>query len=365
MSTDTPFHTAVDTDSVDPGIMIGQMILTGFRGLRVEPRSPVVRDIAERRVGAVVLFDYDVSEDLPVMNVESPDQLRALDTALQSFADIPLLIGIDQEGGTVDRLKAERGFPASLSASELGRLNDLRKTSEYADRTAEALAQAGVSINFAPVVDLNLNRENPIIGKRGRSYSADPEMVTAHAIEVIRAHHRHGVLTTLKHFPGHGSSAHDTHMQFVDVTHLWRETELVPYRNIIAGGMCDSVMTSHVFHGGLDPDFPATLSKKIITGILREKLGFDGVVFSDDMQMKAISSNYGLETAVYRAIEAGVDILSFGNNMVNEPLVVERAIAIIKTLLRRGELSMSRIEESYRRIIALKKRVAGVSRMPS
>jgi beta-N-acetylhexosaminidase len=124
-------------------------------------------------------------------------------------------------------------------------------------------------------------------------------------------------------------------------------------------------MTSHVFHGGLDPDFPATLSKKIITGILREQLGFNGVVFSDDMQMKAISSNFGLETAIFRAIEAGVDILSFGNNMVNDPLVVERAIAIITTLLRRGDLSMSRIEESYRRISSLKKRVADMSRLSS
>jgi beta-N-acetylhexosaminidase len=345
----------------DPDVMIGQMVMTGFRGLDVQSGSPVVRDIAERHVGAVVLFDYDASQDIPVMNVDSPEQLRALDDALQSYAAIPLLIGIDQEGGTVNRLKEERGFPPSRSANELGMLNDLSRTREYAEWTAGALARAGISINFAPVVDLNLNPDNPIIGRRFRSYSADPDIVTAHAIEVIRAHHRYGVLTTLKHFPGHGSSAHDTHLQFVDVTSSWRGTELDPYRTIISEGMCDSVMTAHVFHGGLDPDFPATLSKKIITGILREQIGFDGVVISDDMQMRAISSNFGLETAVYRAIEAGVDILSFGNNMMNEPMIVERAIGIIKTLLRQGDLTQDRIEESYGRVIALKKRLGGIS----
>ena len=345
----------------DLDLMIGQMIMTGFRGLTVQSGSSVVRDIAERHVGAVVLFDYDVSQNIPLMNVESPRQLRALNDALQSYAPTPLIIGIDQEGGTVNRLKEDRGFPPSRSAHELGTLNDLDKTREYAELTAAALARAGISINFAPAVDLNINPDNPIIGKRLRSYSADPDIVTAHAIEVIGAHHRYGVLTTLKHFPGHGSSAHDTHLQFVDVTPFWHETELDPYRNIIARGLCDSVMTAHVFHGELDPDFPATLSKKIITGILREQLGFDGVVISDDMQMRAISNNFGLETAVYHAIEAGVDILSFGNNMLNDPLIVERAIGIVRNLIHKGHLTPERVERSYLRIAVLKQRHAALS----
>jgi len=343
---------------VDLQTAIGHMILTGFRGLRLSDGDPLAVDLAEGRVGSVVLFDFDVARRAPVYNIDSPRQVRELTAALQHLARSPLLIAIDQEGGKVNRLKEERGFPATVSAHTLGMQNDRQRTAAYADATASCLADIGININLSPVVDLDLNADNPIIGRMERSFGADADIVVAHAVEVITAHHRHGVVCTLKHFPGQGSATKDTHREFVDVTAVWQEIELEPYRRIIEAGLCDAVMTSHIYNGRIDPEYPATLSRRTVTGILRERLGFDGVVISDDLQMRAISRQYGLETAVEKAIDAGVDILSFANNIDEEPLRIGRVVGIVLDLVRRGKLRESRLEESVARIRRLKDRVA-------
>ena len=343
--------------NIDLDVKIGQMIMIGFRGLELQSDNPVLRDLQKLHAGSIVFFAYDVARKVPVFNIESPAQVRALTSALQKAATLPLLISIDQEGGKVNRLTEEQGFPPSASAAHLGSLNDLLTTSHYAALTADTLADIGINLNLAPSVDLNINPDNPIIARRERSYSSDPAVVIAHATEVIKSHHARGVLCTLKHFPGHGSSSHDSHLGFVDVTSSWRDAELEPYKSIIGAGMCDAMMTAHIYNANLDPDFPATLSRRIITGILREQLRFDGVVISDDMQMKAISDHYGLETAVHRAIEAGVDIISFANNSMYEPDIVLKATDIIKKLVRTGVISEARIEDSFRRISTLKNRM--------
>ena len=338
-------------------VKIGQMIMIGFRGLSVRDDHPVVRDLREFHVGSIVFFAYDVANNVPIFNIESPEQVRRLTRSLQEFAASPLLISIDQEGGKVNRLTPEQGFPPSVSAAYLGSLNDMNSTRRYAELTGKALSEIGINLNLAPDVDLNINPNNPIIAQRERSYSSDPAIVTAHAKEVIAGHHKYGVLCTMKHFPGHGSSSHDSHLGFVDVTASWKEQELQPYANLINAGLCDAVMTAHIYNANLDPDFPATLSKRIITGILRQRLHYDGVVISDDMQMKAISEYYGLETAVHRAIDAGVDIISFANNSVNDPDVVPKVMRIIRHLVQIGEVSEARIDESCMRIRKLKGRI--------
>jgi beta-N-acetylhexosaminidase len=338
-------------------VKIGQMIMVGFRGLFVTDDHPIVRDLQEFHVGSIVFFAYDVANKVPVFNIESPEQVRRLTRSLQGFAASPLLISIDQEGGKVNRLVQEQGFPPSVSAAYLGSLNDLNATRRYAELTGKTLSEIGINLNLAPDVDLNINPKNPIIAQRERSYSSDPTIVTAHAKEVINGHHKYGVLCTLKHFPGHGSSSHDSHLGFVDVTASWNEQELQPYTNMINAGLCDAVMTAHIYNANLDSDFPATLSKQIITGILRQRLHYDGVIISDDMQMKAISEYYGLETAVNHAIDAGVDIISFANNSVNDPDIVPRVTRIIKHLVHSGEVSEARIDESYGRIRTLKARM--------
>lgn len=253
------------------------------------------------------------------------------------------------------RLKGRRGFPPTVSQQELGKLNDLAKTRQVAETTAKTLADHGINLNLAPVVDLNANPENPVIGKIERSFSADPAIVTCHALELIKAHHKYGVLTTLKHFPGHGSSKDDSHQGFVDVTPTWTRAELEPYARIIAAGQADAIMTAHVVNAHLDPTYPATLSQKIITGVLRAQLGYAGVVISDDMQMKAIADHYGFETALQLTIDAGVDILAIGNNAtVFDAGVAARAVAAIKQWVEQGKLSAARIDQSYQRIMRLK-----------
>jgi beta-N-acetylhexosaminidase len=292
-------------------------------------------------------------------NIKSPEQLAALDQELQDATCVPpLLISIDQEGGRINRLKPAYGFPPSYSQQYLGTLNDSDFTHECGETTARTLKSAGINLNLAPVVDLNVNPDNPIIGYYERSFSADPEVVTAHSLEVIQAHHELGVLTTLKHFPGHGSSTGDSHLGFVDVTDTWTPVELEPFGNIIDAGQADVVMTAHIFNANLDPVYPATLSCATITGLLRIELGWDGVVITDDMGMGAITQYYGFETAVELTIKAGADILAYANNSsVFDPTIPARAFAVIKGLVEDGVLGESRIDESYRRIMRLKARL--------
>ncbi|HSM56313.1 MAG TPA: glycoside hydrolase family 3 protein [Candidatus Sulfomarinibacteraceae bacterium] len=341
-------------------VKIGQMILVGFRGLMLSHDNAIRTDLVQRYVGGVVLFDYDVATQNDRRNISEPSQLAALNQGLQDTTPVgPLLISVDQEGGRVNRLKAGRGFPPSYSQEYLGKLNNLALTRAHARTTARTLRSVGINLNLAPVVDLNLNPDNPIIGKYGRSFSADPDIVTAHAVETIKAHRDVGVLTSLKHFPGHGSARGDSHSGFVDVTGTWSKVELEPFRNIIRAGLCDTVMTAHLFNAHLDPNNPATLSYPTITGLLREEMGWDGVVISDDMGMGAITQHYGFETAIERAIRAGVDILAFANNgTLFDPTIPARAFWTIKQLVNRGAIEESRIDDSYRRILRLKARLA-------
>lgn len=337
---------------------IGQMILAGFRGLRVAPGDLLAERLRNGSPGNVVLFDHDTpSNGVIDRNIQSPAQLQALTTELQTYAPIPLFIATDEEGGQVARLSPRWGFPATYSAKSLGDRNDPKFTRETARAMAETLATAGVNLNLAPVVDLNVNPDNPVIGRYDRSFSANPDIVTAQALAFIEGHHDAGVLTTLKHFPGHGSSTADSHKGFVDVTKLWSRPELEPFRNIIAAGKADAVMTAHIFNANLDPDYPATLSKATLTGILREELGFDGVVITDDMQMGAIRDFYGFEAAVELAVNAGADIVAISNNLTYEDGLEGRTFAAIKSAVDAGRISQDRIDQSFRRIMTLKARL--------
>ena len=335
--------------------MIGQMLMVGFRGYMVDEQSRVARDILEHGIGGVILFDYDVEKKAFERNIKNPQQLTKLIADLQELSgDDILLVAIDQEGGRVSRLKKNYGFRDSVSQAYLGGLNDLEITLDYALRTAQDLSEIGINLNLAPLVDLNTNPDNPVIGLLDRSFSGDPEVAARHAWEVVNAHRVFNVLTAAKHFPGHGSSLADSHLGFVDVTDTWNETELLPFKNLIADQGCDMIMTAHIYNRNLDPDWPATMSEKIIGGILRSELGFEGVVISDDMQMKAIREHYPLEQALEMTILAGVDIIIFANNMIYEEDIVSRSIAIIKNLVEEGRVSEDRIRQSYRRISHLK-----------
>lgn len=340
---------AQSVDSLD--MMIGQMIMVGLTNFYDRSdRELLLKSIAKGEIGGIILFEKDL------MPVNTKQELAKLIITVQKPASIPLFLGIDEEGGKVTRLKPKYGFPKTVSAAYLGQLDNLDSTDFYARVTAQNLSLFGFNVNYAPTVDLNVNPNNPVIGKVDRSYSASPHQVARHAARVIDRHTEMGVITVLKHFPGHGSSTRDTHLGVTDVSGTWQFEEIYPYKFLLDSGKVPAVMTAHIINRTLEEQMlPATLSPKIITGILRQHLGFNGVVFSDDMHMGAISKNYGFEESVVRAIQAGVDVLMFSNNIFADELTDANSLhAIIKRNVQIGAIPESRIRESFDRIINLK-----------
>lgn len=324
------------------------MLLIGFPKAEVDPL--VLEEIRKGKVGSILIFE----KNIPARN--SFVALKKIIWTYQEAAPIPLFVTIDQEGGRVNRLKDKYGFPRSITAEAMAKSNSLDSVRFYSEATAATLAGLGINLNFAPVVDLASNPTNPIIAKYGRAFSANEDSVSLLAKEFIKGHRKFNVLTSLKHFPGHGSSKADTHLGIADVTNTWEKRELIPYQDLIDSGYVDAVMTSHIVNKKLDPEgHPGTLSDYILTGILRKDLGFDGVVFTDDMQMHAITKHYGLEDAIRMAILAGVDIMTFSNNISgSDERTVDKVHSIIRGLVKRGVISEGRIDESFDRIMKLK-----------
>jgi len=337
---------AQQPDSLD--IKIGQMLLIGFPKGEVDPL--VLEEIRKGKVGSILIFE----KNIPAKN--SFVALKKIIWTYQKAAPIPLFVTIDQEGGRVNRLKDKYGFPRSITAEAMGKAKTLDSVRFYSEATAATLAGLGINLNFAPVVDLASNPANPIIARYGRAFGANEDSVSLLAKEFIKGHHKFNVLTALKHFPGHGSSKDDTHLGIADVTNTWEKRELTPYRTLIDSGYVDAVMTSHIVNKKLDPEgHPGTLSHSILGGILRKEIGFDGVVFTDDMQMHAITKHYGLEDAIRMAIVAGVDIMTFSNNISgSDQRTVDKVHSIIRDLVQRGIITERRIDESFDRIMKLK-----------
>lgn len=335
---------------------IGQMLMVGFRGTTLTKENHIYNDIKELKIGGVILFEYDAPSRKRPRNITSRSQLKKLCSDLQAINDEKLLIAIDQEGGKVSRLKEKYGFPTFAGAKQMAASGSTDSTAYWSNLTAKTLKQLGINLNFAPCTDVDVNPDCPIIGKLGRSFSSSPEEVARQAKAWITAHKKQGVLSCVKHFPGHGSSDSDTHLGIADVSETWSDKELIPYRRLIKDNVVDLVMTSHVYNSKLDKDWPATLSEKVITGHLRKRLGFKGVVVTDDLAMGAMMQEYSFDTILTRAILAGADILCLSNNGdTYDPEIASKAINIITEKVKDGTIPEKRIHESYDRIMALKK----------
>ena len=336
----------------------GSLFILGFTGDALDPNSPIVRDLEKRGLGGVILFDRCLHSPEQPGNITSPDQLKKLTESLRECAGPELFICVDQEGGLVQRLNSRNGFDPTVSAAQMGSPQaGPELVREQAEQTAQTLRSAGINVNFAPVVDLNINEQNPVIGALDRSFSADPEIVTARAVTWMRAHDKCNIISCLKHFPGHGSSSHDSHLGFVDISSCWQQRELEPYRSILERHPVGMVMAGHLFHGDLDPDYPATLSFPIITTLLRDTLGFDGLVVTDDMQMKAITDRHDLPEAICRSFAAGVDLVVVGNNLAHDPGILDRAYVAVQHGLKNGLISEQRLHSALQRVSSAKKRM--------
>ena len=341
----------------DISTMIGQMLMVGLRGHTERDVSSFFKSIQGYSIGGVVLYDENITVSPPSLhNIRSPKQLTSFTSALQKESAIPLLIAIDQEGGKVNRLKPEYGFPDSKSWAEIGKINKLNITKKNAKLTAKTLKMNGINVNFAPVLDLS-NNSKSFIAQKERCFSKDPKKVVKHSKEFINAHLDNNVVTVGKHFPGQGNAIGDTHDRFVNVSKTWTSDELLPYKELINNNSLNAIMISHIFHSELDKKYPATLSKLIIRNLLRREMGFDGIVISDDPQMKAISNKYDLETVLKLMINAGVDIFCFGNNLIYDPNIVQKVHLVIEKLLDKNKISENDIKKSYLRIIKIKSQI--------
>ncbi|MGY6708969.1 MAG: glycoside hydrolase family 3 N-terminal domain-containing protein [Rhizobiaceae bacterium] len=330
---------------------IGQMLMVGFVGTSPDDPWPrrIVEQIAEGSVGGVLILGR---------NVSALDDLRAMNNAFREAApDNPPLIAIDQEGGRIQRLRSLHGFPETPSAAMLGRHADPETARDFYATMAQGLADLGFNVNFGPVVDLDVESRNPIISQLQRAYAPDAPTVTAFARAFIEAHRSAGILTAPKHFPGHGSTLLDSHETLPDITLTWSEEELEPYRALLAEDSADMVMVGHLVldREGEAGGLPATLSSAIATGMLRDRLGFAGVIVSDDMEMGAIVEEHDLADALIMAIEAGIDLLIVSNYRLRDPDLPERLIRTIGTAAMQDEELRARIAGSATRIEALRR----------
>jgi beta-N-acetylhexosaminidase len=336
--------------------MIGQTIMVGFSGEgEHDPGVKAVRDqLANGVIGGVVLYPE---------NISSPQQLRLLTAYLANAnSALPPFIAVDQEGGRVQRLDRRTGHTHYPSARKMGR--DATLTPEGARRIyaamAKELAEAGINLNFGPVVDLSLNPWNAVIARRKRSYGTDPNTVTSLARAFIAAHRQANVATVAKHFPGHGSSWSDSHKSLPDVSRSWKESELEPYVSLSRDGLLDMVMVGHLYHPRFSDGerLPSSLSASAIKALRADgTIGFHGVVVSDDMEMGAVRERYSLEERVVRAFNAGVDLLVFSNVKSRDAELGAKIHTIIADAVRDGRIPRARIESAYERIVALKRRL--------
>jgi beta-N-acetylhexosaminidase len=300
----------------------GQLLLTGFRG--TEPSDPEVDGVCR-------MLEADICAGVILLrrNCTSPEQISRLSRAFRDAAGaFTPVISIDQEGGRVARLDRDNGFLDWMSARDISKsgMTD-SEIKSYLTARAWELSAVGINLNFAPVVDLDLNENNPIISKLGRSYSSDPRIVSDMAKIFIECHRAAGLKTTLKHFPGHGSSTTDTHKEITDISKSWQTVEMEPFSEIVRSGYADGVMIGHLLHADFsdEPWLPTSLSWKSVEKI--RELGFGGAIFSDDMQMAAIENILPQAEAAVYAINAGNTFLIYSNYRNSDKIETVQQIA--------------------------------------
>lgn len=329
--------------------LVGQLFIIGFEGKT--PSKEVETFIKKNNIGGICYFGH---------NIESPVQLAELSNYLQSLSPInPLFISIDQEGGIVSRLGepfCEIPSPDSLGKSSATEVFDIMFM------MATEMKAVGINWDFAPVCDVNSNPNNPIIGKYGRSYSSDVEIVERLSSGAVRGLQKGGVIACAKHFPGHGDTSLDSHLALPVIEHpleRLKDVELRPFKRAIKSGV-DSIMTAHVLYTAIDDAFPATLSKTIIQDLLRKECRFEGIIVTDDLQMKGITEHYPADQAVVLAVQAGVDQLLYCLNYESQEIAHE---ALVRAVIDK-EVPLFRIEESLKRAHILKKKYIGDKYQP-
>jgi len=336
---------------------IGQMLVVGFQGASPNEQWPqeLVTQIREGWVGGVLFLGH---------NVKSARGVKGL---LRSFkaagGRLPPLLMVDQEGGLVQRLGPEVGWKKLQTAESVARTRTPKEAYALYRRTARVLWRWGFNTNLAPVVDVNVYKRNPIIGRLGRAYSDRPSEVVQYAQAFIQAHRDERLLTSIKHFPGHGSSRRDSHKGFTDISGTWQpRVEIAPFQDLIRRSCVDMIMSGHLFleryQEARAGNLPATLSARVLQRLLRDEIGYDGVIVTDDMEMGAIRKHFGQREAVLKAIKAGNDLIMVSNTANPDPQLPEKLVRFVKAEAQRDPRLIERINKSFQRITRLKSRLA-------
>ncbi|MFW5736929.1 MAG: beta-N-acetylhexosaminidase [Halanaerobium sp.] len=322
---------------------VGQLFQVGFSGSTVNDE---IKDLIENyHIGGVIYFSRNIKN--PAQTAELSNNLQQL--ALDSGSGFPLFISADQEGGTVTRLKGATHFPGNMA---LGAAQSKNLTKKVAQATASELKNLGINFNLAPVLDVNNNPANPVIGVR--SFGEDPELVAELGMSYIKGLQSEGITATAKHFPGHGDTDTDSHLDLPIIKHQRSrldEVELYPFKKAIEAGV-DSIMTAHVYFPAIEKEegIPATLSKSVLTDLLRDELKFEGLIITDCMEMNAIVNTFGTVEGAVRTIEAGSDTVLVSHSYQQQKKAIEAVIEAVKS----GRISEKRIDQSVKRILTLK-----------
>ncbi|MFJ2047166.1 beta-N-acetylhexosaminidase [Paenibacillus taichungensis] len=321
---------------------IGQMLLCGFHG--TEAAGDVDAFLRKYPIGGVIYF---------ARNVESPEQVERLSSGLQRIAvdsgNVPLWISIDQEGGMVARItEGITLMPGQMAIAAAGSIEDAYQAAYI---SGVELRSMGINMNFAPVLDVNNNAANPVIGVR--SFGESPQSVAAYGARSIAGVQDAGISATAKHFPGHGDTDTDSHLDLPVITHDRERVdrvELIPFRAAIAAGV-DAMMSAHIYFPALEPErLPVTLSRAVLSGLLRQELGYDGMIVTDCMEMDAIAANYGTVDAAVMAVEAGADLVLISHTAHLQAGAFEALLAAVQS----GRISEARIDESVTRLLKYK-----------
>lgn len=331
-----------DVKKLPLDIKIGQMIMAGFPSKYYDDNIEEL--IEDEKIGNFILFADNIGNKNEVMELT-----KSIQKKLQECIGISGIISTDQEGGMVTRVRdGVTVFPSNMAFAAA---NEYKSTFEEGKIVGEELRSLGINMNIAPVMDVNCNPKNPVIGCR--SYGDDPESVSKLGIGLIKGLKEKGVIAVAKHFPGHGDTSVDSHLSLPVINHDIRrlqEVELLPFKNAIEEGV-DAIMSAHVLFPKVEPDkVPATISKKVLTGLLKNRMGFKGLIVTDCMEMKAIADFCGSDKAVVRAIIAGADLICISHSKE----VQKKCIRAIKNAVLNGQISEERIDEAVKKILEIK-----------
>lgn len=333
---------------------VGQLFQVGFHS---KIAAAEIKDLIENyHVGGVIYFER---------NLDNLEQTAALsknlqNLALNSGASLPLFIAADQEGGSITRIKGGTHFPGNMA---LGAAGEAELAKKAAAAAAKELKNIGINFNLAPVLDVNNNSKNPVIGVR--SFGGEAKLAAELGTAYITGLQAQEVIAAAKHFPGHGDTAVDSHFDLPVINHSWERLErieLYPFKKAIEAGV-DSIMTAHIYFPAIEAEsgIPATLSKSVLTGLLRQKFNFTGLIMTDCLEMKAIADNFGTAEAAVRTIEAGSDLVLVSHSYLKQKLAIETVLKAVKN----GRISEKRIDKSVKRIIKLKSKRINISEINS